>query len=111
MTPTARHASEELKDLCTKAATDEAFASHFQSNPKEVLRGAMIEVPDHVEIKVVRDDAATKYLHIPMPPMQGELSDQDLSNVHGGTTFWCGAGAVISVLSVTSVSVNTILGD
>ena len=70
-------------EFLNKVWTDEAFRARLESDPKAVLKEMGGQVPDNVQIKVVRDSDRVKYLHIPSPPPEGEISDADLGRVDG----------------------------
>ncbi len=89
-----------------KVWTDEAFGARFESDPRAVFTEMGQEVPDDIEIKVVRDTDTVKYLHIPAAPAEGEVSDADLLGAQGGTTPFC----VVSIVSATVVTYYTSIG-
>ena len=42
------------------------------------------QIPDDLEIRVVRDTENVKHLYIPAAPSEGEIADADLLAAHGG---------------------------
>ena len=86
--PTPEQAMKAQVDFYNKVWTDEAFRARLQSDPKAVLKEMGDEIPDDVQVKVVHDTDTVKYLHIPSPPPEGEISDADLENAQGGTVSW-----------------------
>ena len=81
--------------------TDEAFRARLESDPKAVLKEMGGQIPDDVQIKVVRDSDRVKYLHIPSPPPEGEISDADLEKAKGGTTSWIAASLISIIITTT----------
>ena len=88
-TPKQEEALKAQVEFLNKVWTDEAFRARLESDPKAVLKEMGGQVPDDVQIKVVRDTDRVKYLHIPSPPPEGEISDADLEKAQGGTTPAC----------------------
>ena len=86
-TPTQEEALRAQVEFLNKVWTDEAFRARLESDPKAVLKEMGGRVPDDVQIKVVRDTDRVKYLHIPLPPPEGEISDADLEKAQGGLTI------------------------
>jgi hypothetical protein len=74
-------------DFLNKVWTDDTYRARLESNPEAVLKEMGGQVPDDVEIKVVSDTDTIKYLHIPLSPPQGEISDADLEAALGGTNI------------------------
>ena len=84
----------------------------MESDPKAALAEIGGEVPDGVEVRVARDTDAVKYLHIPSPPPQGEISDADLVGAQGGSTPLCvisGSGlSGLTLYSLVTVSMESV---
>ena len=108
-TPTQEEALRAQVEFLNKVWTDEAFRARLESDPKAVLKEMGGQVPDNVQIKVVRDSDRVKYLHIPSPPPEGEISDADLEQAQGGTTPGCITLLVSGIVSwnVTMITVAT----
>ncbi|WP_372571987.1 NHLP leader peptide family RiPP precursor [Ruegeria jejuensis] len=98
-------------EILNKAWTDEAFMAQLESDPRAALAAAGHNIPEDVEIKVVRDTGDTRFLHVPAAPEQGEISDSDLLNAQGGSTFVCvaTAGIVISALGSAAGSASAVI--
>jgi hypothetical protein len=101
-TTTQEQALKAQVEFLNKVWTDEAFRARLESDPKAVLKEMGGQVPDDLEIKVVRDTDRVKYLHIPSPPSEGEISDADLEKAQGGTTPLCVAVTTL-VTMITSL--------
>ena len=97
-TPKQEEALKAQVEFLNKVWTDAAFRARLESNPKAVLKEMGGQVPDDLEIKVVRDTDRVKYLHIPSPPPEGEISDADLEQAQGGTTPACISVATLVTL-------------
>ena len=75
----------QLAELFAACWKDEALKARFMSDPKAVLAEHGIDVPANINVNVVENSDNT--VHITMPPApagDGELSDEELSNVAGG---------------------------
>ena len=79
-----QEASNAHVELLNRVWTDDAFSARLKSDPKAVLAEMGAELPDDLEISVVSDSEKVKYVHIPAPPPEGEVSDEDLVGVQGG---------------------------
>ena len=85
--------------------TDDDLSAPLESDPKAVLAEMGAELPDEVEVRFVSDSDKVKYVHIPTPPPEGEVSDEDLVNSQGGTTLLC-ASIVVSQLASLYATLN-----
>ena len=100
----SREAAEAAKvELYNRVWTDDAFSARLKSDPKAVFAEMGAELPDDLEIRVVSDSDKVKYVHIPAPPPEGEVSDEDLVNSHGGTTPLCALGSIVSAASILAL--------
>lgn len=88
-----------------KIWNDDTFARALEMNPRAALAEFGNDLPENVDIRVVRDTEKVKYLHIPAVPVDMELSDADLISAQGGTTPLCSV-ILGSIISVGSVSVS-----
>ena len=74
---------EKLFATCWK---DEALKARLISDPQKVLAEYGMPVPDDIDVKVVENHDDCVHITIPMPPPGHEgLTDEELSNVAGGT--------------------------
>ena len=76
------NAFAELFAACWK---DDALKARFMADPKAVLAEHGIDVPDGINVNVVENSDNTVHITMPQAPDgDGELSDEELSNVAGG---------------------------
>ena len=54
--------------------------------PAGGLEEAGVSLDDDADIEVIEDTAQVRHLVIPPPPAEGELSEDQLEQVAGGTT-------------------------
>ena len=74
----------QLAALFAACWKDEALKVRFQSDPKAVLAEYGIDVPDGIDVNVVENTDNTVHITMPQAPAgDGELSDEELSNVAG----------------------------
>ena len=63
----------------------EALKARFMTDPKAVLAEHGIDVPANINVNVVENTDNTVHITMPQAPAgDGELSDEELSNVAGG---------------------------
>lgn len=81
-------ASEEAAfgKVVATAWSDEDYKARLLSDPAAVLSEAGIELESGVTIEVVEDTASVRHLVLPAAPAEGELSEDALEQVAGGTT-------------------------
>jgi hypothetical protein len=72
--------------VIAKAWSDDDYKARLMSDPKSVLTEAGIDLEDGAEVKVVEDTPGVRHLVLPAPPAEGELSEDALEQVAGGTT-------------------------
>ena len=82
-------ASNAHVELLNRVWTDDAFAARLEDDPKAVFAEMGGQIPDEVEIRVVRDTENVKHLYIPAAPSEGEITDTDLLGAQGGSTPAC----------------------
>lgn len=85
---------------------DETFATALQENPRDALSTYFGDLPDDLDIRVVRDTENTRYVHVPTVPEGGEISDADLALSQGGTTFGCLMSATVAISATVTVSMS-----
>lgn len=101
-----------LRVLYDRAWNDDAFSKRLDQDPKSALAEIIGELPTDLDIKVVRDTADTRYVHIPAMPSQTEVSDQDLMQAQGGSGLFCvitmgaGTGIVGSVSLIATAIIE-----
>lgn len=86
--------NQEISNTATSAFldrvwSDEAFAARLESDPKSAMAEYFGDMPEDLEVKVVRDTPGVKHLHIPATPVEGEIDESDLMGAQGGTTNAC----------------------
>lgn len=72
--------------VIAQAWSDDAYKARLVSDPASVLSEAGIELESGVSIEVVEDTASIRHLVLPAAPAEGELSEDALEQVAGGTT-------------------------
>lgn len=84
------------RELATKAWQDDTFMEELRTQPKMVIfKEYGVQIPDHVDLKVIEESSNTLYIRIPPNPSDVELSDEQLELVAGGEVA---ATAVISAI-------------
>ncbi len=94
-----------LAALYDRVWTDDAFAALLDRDPKAAVEHIYGALPEDIEVRVVRDTADTKYLHIPAAPVDPELSDADLIGAQGGSTWVC-VGTLVTAASAISIEIT-----
>ncbi|MBF0516336.1 MAG: NHLP leader peptide family RiPP precursor [Nitrospirae bacterium] len=81
--------ANKMLEVITKAWNDEAFKAKLLSDTMLALKEQGIDVPAGVTIKAVENTSKLIHVIIPQKPT-GELSDEDLSKVAGGSgcAYW-----------------------
>lgn len=104
------HVSDKSDEQAQKDALfqrvwrDDAFARALDADPRTALVEYGYVLPKDVDIRVVRDTGAVRYLHIPRAPTEGEVTEAELMDLQGGTTALCvtvGATLTIMIGSMT----------
>jgi nitrile hydratase alpha subunit len=73
--------------VTARAWTDPAFKARLMANPAAVLKEAGVDVPSGMKVKAVENTSDTAHFILPAPPADGELSEESLSKVAGGTVI------------------------
>jgi len=71
--------------IVAKAWRDPAFKAKLLADPQAILKDAGVAVPAGVTVKVVENSASLFHLVLPPKPT-GEISDEDLDRVAGGSS-------------------------
>ena len=75
----------QLAALFAACWKDEALKARFMTDPKAVMAEHGIDVPANMNVNVVENSDNTVHITMPKAPAgDGELSDEELSNVAGG---------------------------
>ncbi|MDY0092664.1 MAG: NHLP leader peptide family RiPP precursor [Candidatus Vecturithrix sp.] len=82
---TEAEVQQVVKDVTTKATTDQQFRKALMANPRAVIKEvAGKEVPEGFNLKLIEADPGAD-LTVVIPPLEtDELSDQELDQVAGG---------------------------
>ena len=71
--------------IIARAWSDPDFKAQLLNDPKSVLVGYGIDLPEGLNLKIVENTADTIHMVLPATPSQaGDLSDADLQNLAGG---------------------------
>ena len=94
--------------LVEKAWKDPEFRAQVLANPKGLLEQHLGQkLPEQLKIYVHEEDRQTLHFSIPPAPASvGELSDDELEKVAGGTELWI----VIATMGIAS-AVGTAVGS
>ena len=69
------------------AIADPAWST--DTNVKAALMSSGVPIPPGVEVKVLKDSASLMHVVLPLAPTMGELSEEDLEKVAGGSAqYW-----------------------
>jgi hypothetical protein len=95
----------EMQDLLVKFAMESPqYRQALLEKPREVVAAQFqIQIPAHVNLKVIEDTASTVHIVLPHVVKEGsELSDADLEAVAGGHTIVkeaeCGGGGSLNTV-------------
>ena len=75
-----------------QAMSDANFRKKLLADPVQTLRGAGVEVPDGVSVRVVEDTPTLVHVVLPAPVGESEISDGDLDMVSAGCGTSHGTG-------------------
>jgi len=78
--------------VIAKAWADDAYRQRLNDDPGGVLADACITVPAGVELRVVENTSTVVHLVVPTAPGDGEISEEALGQVSGGTSMMCCVG-------------------
>ena len=77
--------ARQMGQVLARAWQDEPFKQRLVADPRAVLREQGIVVPSGQAVRVVENTAETVHLVLPPKPADGELSDEQLDQVAGGS--------------------------
>jgi len=80
--------TQQYSQIVAKCWADTAFKAQLIADPKATLAAEGIAVPEGIELRVLENTATTFNLVLPPAP-EGELSDEDLGAVTGGSSCCC----------------------
>ena len=75
-------AENPMQKIITRCWEDEEFKKRLMADPKKVLDGEGVNVPDGVSIRVMEDTEQVRTLII--PPAPSHLDDDQLNGIAGG---------------------------
>ena len=83
-----------LAELFAACWKDESLKARFMSDPKAVLAEYGMPVPEDMNVKVVENGDSHVHITLPTPPAgHNDLSDDELSEVAGGSCAVCLPGS------------------
>ncbi len=84
---------ELLAKIIARAWKDENFRNQLINNPKATFKALGIDLPAHIDLKIVCDDPTHLHLVIPASPSKvSELSQHELHKMAAGEIFTLGEG-------------------
>ena len=78
--------SKQYAQIVAKCWADPAFKSKLLVNTNATLTAEGVNIPSGVEVRVVENSAQVVYVVLPAPPAEGEIAEEDMSNVVGANT-------------------------
>jgi len=79
---------KDFQRIIAKCWADEAFKQALIADPVATLRHEGIELPAELRVTVLENTPSQ--IHLVIPPVPTELSDDDLDGVAGGLSDGCG---------------------
>lgn len=89
MTTSSTPNQDAFAKVIAKAWADEAYKQRLTDDPRAVLTEAGLNPPDGVEVKVVENTDSIVHFVLPPAPAEGEISEEALSQISGGTAVNC----------------------
>ncbi len=95
--------AKQYGQVVAKAWADDDFKQRLLTDPAAVLQAEGIAVPEGVELRAVENTDKVLYFMLPPKP-SGELSDEQLDQVAGGSTAStvATAGSIMSICGTAS---------
>src|SRR5262245_36486748 len=75
--------------VAARAWSDPAYKARLMADPAAVLKEAGVDLPAGMKLKAVENTGDTMHFVLPAPPAEGEMSEESLSKVSGGTIVAC----------------------
>ncbi|HMS05288.1 MAG TPA: NHLP leader peptide family RiPP precursor [Burkholderiaceae bacterium] len=75
--------SKQYAQIVAKCWADPAFKSKLLAGTNATLAAEGVSIPAGVEVRVVENSAQVVYVVLTAPPAEGELADENLTNVVG----------------------------
>jgi hypothetical protein len=83
--------SQYTEQLIQRAERDDEFRALLKSDPRAAVSQELgIEIPGALEVKVIEEDLAQVILVLPAQSRPGELREEELAGVAGGSASYCG---------------------
>ncbi len=83
-----------LAKVIAQAWSDDGYKRQLVDDPAGALAEAGAEVPDGLQLRVVEDTDTLKHLVLPAAPGEGEIAEEDLERVAGGTMCTAPVGPI-----------------
>ena len=77
--------SDAFAKVIARAWADDGYKQRLTDDTRATLAEAGIQVPEGVEIRAVENTATVSHFVIPTQPTEGEVSEDALATVSGGT--------------------------
>jgi hypothetical protein len=91
-----------VSDLIARCWRDDTLKQRFMSEPKRVLAEQGLELAPGCDVKVVEDTEKLAHIVLPLAPPKGELSDDELASVAGGSGFHIANAHIVAKKFTTS---------
>jgi hypothetical protein len=82
----AKVSMSQVGQVVAKVWSDPAYKARLLANTTQVLKEEGIDYGPGVQVKVVENTDTVRYLALPTPPQETELSEEQLSRIAGGAT-------------------------
>lgn len=80
--------------IVAKCWADDAYKARLLAEPEKVLAEEGLSLPAGVRCQVVENTPVVLHLVLPAKPAEGELTDESLNGVAGGTYYCCLSGCI-----------------
>ena len=74
----------QMGQIVAKAWSDPAYKARLLADATSVLKEEGIDYGSGVEVKIVENTDSIRYITLPRPPGESELSEEQLERVAGG---------------------------
>lgn len=76
---------QQYSQIVAKCWADAEFKAKLMADPRGTLAAEGMAVPEGMDLRIVENTPGVAYVVLPEPPSEGELSEEQLSDVNGGT--------------------------
>jgi hypothetical protein len=73
-----------MGEVMAKAWADPAYKARLLTDATSVLKDEGIDYGPGIEVKIVENSDSVRYITLPLPPAEAELSEEQLGRVAGG---------------------------